>query len=301
MREHPRGRGVALTALAAAALCALLLAATAQAKLTGEFTKFQNCPYTNTSVRRCIYSPTTGGEVKLGKKSVPIEKEVVLQGGYGAEIEEGPEIGYRKFYEATNGITLSKAAQNVPGGLAGVVPEKGDPPLVQALIKFFFENKITGLTSTLELAKPASEIRVNENNLAEEIGTALKMPVKVHLENPFLGKSCYVGSSSSPINWELTVGTTSPPKPNEPIKGSGGVTEFFEEGQILKLKGSELVGNSWSAPSPTGCGGILGFLVNPIVASQLGTTTAGNNAARLKGDIWESPSLAVKINNEEHP
>ena len=301
MRKHLKRGRVVLAAVSLVALAALGLAGSAQAKLVGEFTKFQFCPYTKAEVRRCIYSPTTGGEVKLGKKVVPIEKEVVLQGGYVAEIEEGPEAGYRKFYEATNGITLSKAAQNVPGGLAGIVPEASSPPLVKALIKFFFENKITGLTSTLELAKPASEIRVNENNLAEEIGTALKMPVKVHLENPFLGKSCYVGSSSSPINWNLTVGTTAPPKPNEPIKGSGGATEFFEEGQILKLKGSELVDNAWSAPGPSGCGGILAFLVNPIISSQLGTTTAGNNSAKLKGDIWESPALAVKINNEEHP
>lgn len=301
MRKHLKRGRVVLAAVSVVALAALGLAGSAQAKLVGEFTKFQYCPYTNTEVRRCIYSPTTGGEVKLGKKSVPIEKEVVLQGGAGVEIEEGPEAGYRKFFAATNGVTLSKGAQNVPGGLAGIVPEASSPPLVKALIKFFFENSLTGLTSTLELAKPASEIRVNENHLAEELGVALKMPVKVHLENPFLGKSCYVGSSTSPINWELTVGTTSPPKPNEPIKGSGGVTEFFEEGQILKLKGAELVDNAWSAPAPTGCGGIIAFLVNPIISSQLGTTTAGNNTARLKGDIWESPALAVKINNEEHP
>lgn len=301
MRKHLKRGRVVLAAVSLVALAALGLAGSAQAKLVGEFTKFGNCPYKNAEVRRCLYSPTTGGEVKLGKKSVPIEKEVVLQGGAGAEIESGAEEGYRKFYEATNGITLSKAAQNVPGGLAGIVPEASSPPLVKALIKFFFENKITGLTSTLELAKPASEIRVNENHLAEELGIALKMPVKVHLENPFLGKSCYVGSSSSPINWNLTVGTTAPPKPNEPIKGSGGVTEFFEEGQILKLKGAELVDNAWSAPGPSGCGGILAFLVNPIIASQLGTTTAGNNTAKLKNDIWESPALAVKINDEEHP
>lgn len=300
MRKHLKGR-VALAAISVVALAALGLAGTAQAKLVGEFTKFQFCPYTKAEVRRCIYSPTFGGEVKLGKKSVPIEKEVILQGGYGEEAETGPEAGFAKFYEATNGVTLSKAAQNVPGGLAGIVPEASSPPLVKALIKFFFENSLTGLTSTLELAKPASEIRVSEIHLAEEIGVALKMPVKVHLENPFLGKSCYVGSSSSPINWNLTVGTTSPPKPNEPIKGTGGVTEFFEEGQILKLKGAELVDNAWSAPAPTGCGGIIAFLVNPIISSQLGTTTAGNNTARLKNDIWESPALAVKINNEEHP
>ena len=301
MRTHSTTRGVALTAVLAVALASLGLASAASAKLTGEFTRFQFCPYTKTEVKRCLYSVTTGGEVKLGNKSVPIEKEVVLQGGYGAEIEEGAEAGFSKFYEATNGITLSKAQQNVPGGLAGIVPEKGDPPLVQALIKFFFENKITGLTSTLELAKPASEIRISELNLAEEEGVALKMSVKVLLENPFLGKSCYIGSSGSPIKLELTASTTSPPEPNKPITGKGGVTEFFEQGRILKLKGAEIVENAWSAPAPSGCGGILAFLVNPIVSAQLGSTAAGHNTAILKNDIYESPAAAVKKNNEENP
>ena len=86
------------------------------------------------------------------------------------------------------------------------MPEEKSPPLVKALIKFFFENKLTGVTSTLELAKSASDIRISENHLAEGEGMALKMPVKAHLENPFLGKSCFVGSSSSPINFELTSG-----------------------------------------------------------------------------------------------
>jgi hypothetical protein len=296
MRKHPRMTGVVCTAIFATALFTLGFAGSAAAKLTGEFTKFQYCPYTNAEVRRCLYSVTTGGEVKLGKKAVPIEKEVVLQGGYGKATEE-----FSKFYEATNGITLSKAPQNVPGGLAGIVPDASSPFLVKVLIKFFFENSLTGVNSTLELAKPASEIRVSENHLAEEIGVALKMPVKVHLENPFLGKSCYVGSSTTPINWNLQINETSPPAPNKPIKGKGGVTEFFEEGQILKLKGAEIVDNAWSAPKPSGCGGIISFLVNPIIEGQLGTTAAGNNTAILKNDIWTSPALAVKINNEEHP
>jgi hypothetical protein len=191
MQKH-RTR-VVCTALLAVALAALGLAGSASAKLVGNYTKFVNCPFTNPEASKCIYSTTNSGEVVLGKKTVPIEKAVVLQGAY----TEGNEItGDSKFLAATNGITLSKAAQNVPGGLAGIVPEASSPPLVKALIKFFFENKLTGLTSTLELAKSASDIVVNENHLAGEEQVALKMPVKVHLENPFLGKSCYVGSST---------------------------------------------------------------------------------------------------------
>jgi hypothetical protein len=288
--------GVVCVAMLTTALATLGLAGSAQAKLTGEYTKFQFCPYTNAEVNRCIYSVTTSGEVVLGSKKVPIEKTVTLQGGYAKPVE-----GFSKFFEATNGITLSKAAQNVPGGLAGIVPETGTPALVKALIKFFFENKITGLSSTLELAKPASEIRISEIHLAEEEEVALKMPVKVHLENPFLGKSCYIGSSSSPINWELTTGLTAPPKPNEPIRGSEGKVKFLEEGTILHLEGDSIVDNAWSAPGASGCGGIISFLINPIINSQLGNTTAGHNTAILNGSADEVKSAAVKFNNESHP
>lgn len=295
MRKY-RMRAVC-TALVAVALAALGLAGGASAKLVGNYTKFVNCAYTNVEAQKCIYSTTNSGEVVLGKKVVPIEKAVVLQGAY----TEADGTGFSKFIGATNGITLSKAAQNVPGGLAGIVPEASSPFLVKALIKFFFENKLTGLTSTLELAKPASEIKISENNLAGEIGTALKLPVMVHLENPFLGKSCYVGSASSPITWELTTGTTSPPAPNKAITGTVGEAEFLEEGRIIELKGAKLVDNAWSAPGASGCGGIISFLVNPIINSQLGTTTKGNNTAILNNTIFVGSAFAVAKNNKENP
>lgn len=289
---------VVCLALVAVALAALGLAGSASAKLTGEFTKFQQCPYTNVTVERCLYSVTESGEVVLGNKKVPIEKAVTLQAGF---TEANEKTEFSTLVAATNGITLSKAAQNVPGGLLGIVPEASSPALVKALIKFFLENKLTGVSSTLELAKPANEVLISESHLAEEEHVALKMPVRVHLENPFLGKNCYVGSSTSPLTWELTTGTTSPLEPNKPIKGKLGLFEFLEEARILKINGLSLVDNAWSAPAASGCGGILSFLVSPIINAQLGTTTKGHNTAILNGTTYESTTFAVKKNNEEHP
>ncbi len=266
MRKQGKTTRAVCTALFAVALASLGFAGSAQAKLVEPFLKFQYCPYKNAEVRKCLYSVSNGGEVKLGKKSVPIESKVVLQGGMG---KPNAETKISKFFEATNKVTLSPVKQNVPGGLAGIVPEKGTSFLVEKLIKFFFENKITGLTSTLELAKPASEIQISEFNMSRKEKVALKMPVKVHLENLFLGSKCYVGSESSPIWWELTSGVTAPKAPNTAIEGSAGMAEFLAEGGILKLSENKLVDNNWSAPGASGCGGILGFLVNPIINSQL--------------------------------
>jgi hypothetical protein len=295
-RKRLKARAVCVV-LCATALAALSFAGSASAKLTGAFTVFQQCPWTNVETVRCLYSVTEGGEFVLGNKKVPIVNAVTLQAGYTK-----PVSGFSKLIAASNGITLSKTAQPVPGGLLGIVPPESSPPLVKALSKFFFENALTGVNSTLEFAKPEKEVLFSELHLAEEEEVAFKMPVKFRLENPFLGKNCYVGSSTSPVMLELTTGITSPPGPNKPIQGSAGEIEFLEGGRVLKTKGIEIVGNSWSAPAASGCGGILSFLVNPIINSQIGlAAAAGKNTAILTGTSSIATAAAVKKNNEENP
>jgi hypothetical protein len=264
-----------------AALVALGVPAVASAH-TGDFAKFNQCPSTTTGVKHCLYSVTNSGEIVLGNKKTPIVNKVTLQGGYGAENEEGISA----FFAASNGETLSKTPQPVPGGLLGIVPPESSPPLVKLLSKFFFENGLTGVNATLELAKPASEIQLSNLNLEIGEGTALKLPVKVHLENPFLGSSCYVGSSSSPIIWNLTTGITSPPGPNTPIEGKPGFVELKDNFEIVELTENSLVENAWSAPAATGCGGVISFLVNPIINTMIGLpATAGHNTAILNNTI----------------
>ncbi len=297
-KKHNRTRGIC-AALFVVALSSLALAGSASAKLTGEFAKFAQCPYTNLEVSKCLYSPTEGGEVVLGNKKVPIVTPVYLQGGFG---KPNPTTKFSTFYGATNGITLSKGAQPVPGGLLGIVPPEKSPPLVKALSAFFFENALTGVNSTLELANGTTGIKISENHLVEEEGVALEMQVKLHLENPFLGKSCYVGSSGSPVTFKLTTGETNPPPPNTKIVGAGGTLKLFEEGSVLQLSNVVLVDNAWSAPAASGCGGILAFLVNPIINSQIGLpAAAGKNTAILKNTINVGAAAAVRRNNEEHP
>lgn len=250
-------------------------------------------------MKKCIESTTESGEVVLGSKTVPIVNPVVLQGGYGKAVEK-----FAPFFAATNGVTLQKVAQPVPGGLAGLINcKKISEPFLRFSCELTFENGLTGLNSTLELARPASEISISELNLVAAEGTTLKLPVKVHLENPFLGSSCYVGSSSSPLIWNLTTGTTSPPEPNKPITGSGGTFEVLEEGRILEATGTSLVDNAWSAPGASGCGGFLvELLLNPIINAAAGLpAAAGTNTAILNNHVFITSAAAVRKNNEENP
>jgi hypothetical protein len=288
MRERiKRSRGIWIATVVGMLAC-LGFAAVASAH-EGEFAKFNNCPSTNPEVVKCLYSQTNGGEVVLGKDAVPVVKPAVLQGGISA-----PNVlEVSSFYGATDGETLSKAPQPVPGGLAGLVKCDEISNFLERLsCELTFENGVTGVNATLELAKPASEIKVSQYELVAEEGTALLLPVKVHLENPFLGSSCYVGSSSAPLIWNLTTGITEPPAPNSPISGRVGEIEFKENFEIVQINKNVLVDNAWSAPGAEGCGGLFAFLIDPIIDSQTGLpSAAGHNTAILK-DTLDQASVA---------
>jgi hypothetical protein len=253
------------------------------------FEQFKDCPLANASISNCIFAQTKGGEFKVGKKTVPIVNTITLQGGFiGTE-------GELKFVAAENGETLSKTAQPVPGGLLGILAPSFLPGFLQELFNEFINKGITGVTATTELAAPASSIGLDTENLLEESGIALSLPVKVKLSNPFLGESCYIGSNSHPVVIEFTTGATSPPPPNKSIHGKAGELEGEDGFLLIRVKNNSLVNNSFAAPGVEGCGGIFSFLIDPAVNAELGTpAAAGNNTAILNGTLETANAAAVK-------
>lgn len=281
--------------LAGALLLAMLIpASAANAALTGEFARFVTCPTANAAVDGCLYAETTSGTFKMGNKTVPIVKPVVLKGGFDSD--DGSIFGNLTFIAPTDGATLSKSPQPVPGGLTGIVAPSWWPSILQNLFNETINNGFTGVTATVELAGPASSVKFNALADLAATGTALAMPVKVKLDNPFLGSSCYIGSNSNPIQLKLTTGTTSPPPPNTPITGSPGEPSGSEEGQIIAFKNNKLVDNSFAAPGANGCGGILfSWAVDPFVNSIVGVpSAAGTNTAILAGNTYIADANAVR-------
>jgi hypothetical protein len=258
---------------------------------TGNYAPFADCPLSNPSVEQCIVAETTSGEFTVGKKTVPIHKPIILQGG----TSENRETGELTFVAAEDGHTLSKTALTVPGGLFGIkAPESWSKEMKEAFEEMI-NRGLTGVTETAELAKPASAIKLNTSNLIFETGLALQLPLKIKLDNVFLGSKCYVGSESNPVLLNLTTGTTSPPEPNKPIKGSAGKLEILEEGALLRLIGGSLVDNAFAAPEATGCGGSFSKLVDPLVDAAFGVpAAAGHNTAVLTGKLEQAYAPAVK-------
>ena len=289
---------VGILVAAMTSLAALGFASIASAH-TGEFSRFNQCPSTTTGVAKCVQSITSGGTVVLGKKTVPIVNPVTLQGGLGAPVfNEEEETFYESFFGASNGETLSKTPQPVPGGLSGLVNCKEiSVSWLRESCEAVFENKLTGVESTLELAKPASSIISNEEHLAFQEGTALQLPVKVHLENPLLGSECYIGSSSEPLIWNLTTGKSKPPAGTEPITGSSGKLVFIEGKEIAEFQNVKLVDNGWSAPEASGCGGWPAeYILDPIISASVGVPSAAGKNVAIQEKTRISLATAAAVN-----
>jgi len=249
-----------------------------------EYSVFAQCPTEAPGVETCLVARTESGEIKLGKETVPIVKTQTLQGGL---IIETP---FESVFEtALNGETLTKTPQKVPGGLTGIkcseikgngLIEKG----LRALCESVFDNHLTSVYATTELAVPANSIILNQPFLEIGYGTALTLPVKVKLENPLLGSNCYIGSGTNPIKLELS----------SAAPGKVGTISTRAKGGILVITNNTLVDSTFVAPAATGCGplGLLDGLLN----SKLGLpATTGNNAV-LNNTLEEANSELVAGN-----
>jgi hypothetical protein len=285
-----RKRTLVLSALAVMVpLTALGVASPALASNPWEV--FKQCPTSFPGVEYCTYATTTSGEFAIGKTKVPIEKGTVitLQGGAASTGEPGVYF----LLPAANGESLSKTPLNVPGGLLDLINckeikgeglfEKGE----RVTCEFLFESGVTQVTATTELvANEKNPAILNINNLFGETGTALTLPVRIHLKNALLGEGCYVGSESSPIELHLS---TAPPK------GKVGDLVTEGEGGIVGIKEISLADTKFSVPVAEGCGGFFSFLIDPIVDAKLGLPSKeGNNVAVLSGEQRIASAEEVK-------
>ena len=254
---------------------AIVGASSALAVPKGEYSVFEQCPTKVETLSGCVVSRTESGSVTLGKTEVPIVSTQTLQGGV-----ENIEPGVKNLVAAVNGETLTKTPQKVPGGLLGLVKcneIKGEgfwEKLERAGCEAIFENKYTGVNATTELAAPATSVILSLAGAEfPELGPALILPIKVKLENPLLGKECYIGSNTHPIVLELTTGKSGS------LTGKLGEFSSRAEGGILVVSSSKLVDATFSAPAATGCGEFFSFLLDPIINSKIGLpATTGNSA-----------------------
>jgi len=304
-----RRRTLVMTAMALIVpLTALASASSAMAEPKGIFKIFNQCPTEIKAVSACSYGKTTSGEFTIGTSKVSINMPIIQQGGL--ILTGNPEFPTQEYFAvpAKNGESLSKTELNVPGGLLGIKCEeiKGEglaEKFLRGLCKKTFEEGATQVTATTEIvANERNPVLFNEFELTREEGTALTLPLRVHLKNSLLGNSCYIGSESSPLELHLTTGETKPPAGVKPLKGALGKLEVEEEKEdaYIRFSHNSLVDNTFSSPGTEGCGEFLifkGFLDGLVNGKLKIPNKAGENAAVLNGEL-NSASPAAVIESE---
>lgn len=261
MRKRKHTRVLVALAGAIAAVALMAPGATAATPAPG-YEQFAGCPSPeeNPAVFACTYSVIKGGHFQIGSKDVPIDNPINLSGGI---LPDGHITA-----NAKGGLEPVK--QQVPGGIIGITG-------LDWLINFL-DLEALKLYAVTELAG------------APELGSSLKLPVRVRLINPLLGDSCYIGSFAEPIALDLITATTNPPPPNEPITGVDPEFSFDPETLIQSQKNGQFVDNSFAAPGASGCVlTLFGFIpinVNGLVNSQSDLPSpAGTNETRQDFDL----------------
>ncbi|HME02234.1 MAG TPA: hypothetical protein VKG38_04290 [Solirubrobacteraceae bacterium] len=283
--RHLRTLGLCLVAAFA---LGLIGAASALAK-PNEYQKFEECPLANPKVQEngCIFArSSSGSEFTAGNIKVPLLKPIDLNMGFH-EKEVEPEVEEIIGAEYGN-LTMTKVAQEVPGGLeAAVEPALLSPAELERYHKIVESGK-TKVTATVELAGSPSAIYLDEAAfLSEENVEALGLPTQVKLSNPFLGNACYVGSTTNPIIVHTTAGTTSPPEGIEPIKGRRGEIKVNNEGTIIHFIGARLVDNTFPVPGVSNCGKSGG--ADAAIDAKSGLPSpAGHNTVALEGELSQA-------------
>lgn len=203
------------TALASMALLASAADATTPAP---PYQDFAGCPSfaENPFVGDCVKYEFTGGHIGFGNREIPVTSPIVLRGGTEQETSNFLNNG-------EGGIVPVR--QTVPGGLVGLTGYKW---LDEALGS---SNQLK-LYATVELAGEPQNV----------LSPSMTVPVKLHLENQFLGSNCYVGSASHPITLDLNT-----------VRQPGELEPEADRPAVLTSTGGLFADSTYSVPAASGC------------------------------------------------
>jgi hypothetical protein len=257
---------------------------------------YKNCPINNAEVNLCFLAISNGGnkggQFTVGGVKVPLKAQLLVQGGSilneetGQETFVAPENGQPAFYSPP---------LRVPGGLGRVkVPSTWPKALKEEWKAADGEGK-EGFETPELVGQPG----ISRANLIEESGTALEVPLRIHITSPdshLLGPNCYTGSASEPIVQRLTSGETHPPEGFMSIKGELGELVFGERFDNIRIRNNLVVDNTYAVPVVHGCGTPENeALVDEAIDTAFGLpAAAGASVTEVRGTLWNSTKEATR-------
>ncbi|MFF5920127.1 hypothetical protein ACFY8C_17580 [Streptomyces flavochromogenes] len=275
-----RTRLATLSALTALGAFASIGTATATGpQLNGSWAPSNRCPVDAAGMLasdgldtspQCVVSYSVSGSIKLGNTTVPTGSTNLQIG-----VVQNPDG--TSTVAAPAGGALIAAPATVPGGLLGLMCPS-DIPFISDICRQLTDAKLNKITATMESVGTPSDFDQIAGVLTDK--PIVSIPVRIRLENPFLGGNCYIGTKANPIILRPS-NLTSPDFGVERFNGDGSPNE---EGDMSRLNilGSTQSDKTFAVPGASGCG--LGWfgLIDAAVNLKTGLpSAAGKNSLTL--------------------
>ncbi|MFF0724798.1 hypothetical protein [Streptomyces sp. NPDC004134] len=271
-------------------------------ELNGSWGPFTRCPVDDPRmlaadgddfVAQCVSSASASGSIKLGNSEVTAGNSNLQFG-----LVQNTSAGTFEVVPPKGGALVADPA-TVPGGLLGLMCPS-DIPVVGKICDSITNSDLNRITATMESAGSPSDFDLLAG--ATTGRPIVTLPVRIHLENPLLADSCYIGSASKPV-------VLHPANLTQP---SFGATRFDSDGTPnpapdaamtrVELPGADQGDSAFSVPGATGCG-LLG-LIDLAVNLKTGLPSASGNNDLVLNDAstymaaLTAPGLVVPDNGK---
>ncbi|MGW8063966.1 hypothetical protein ACVV2G_17230 [Streptomyces ziwulingensis] len=277
------GARVATTATALGtalgAFASMGTATAAAAAPSGEWAPFTRCPVDAPAMLaadglartpQCVVSTSPNGSIKLGKTTVTTGRTNlqigVVQNSDGTSSVVAPAGG-----------ALVADSATVPGGLLGLMCPS-NLPAITAICEQLSNSSLNKITATVESVGTPYAFDQTAGILTDQPIVAL--PVRIHLENPFLGSRCYIGTAANPVVLR-PANLQFPEFGMSFFQGDGTVADDGEMSRI-NLTGATQNDSTFAVPGASGCGLGLFGLIDAAVNAKTGLpSAAGQNSLTL--------------------
>ncbi|WP_030996414.1 hypothetical protein [Streptomyces sp. NRRL F-5630] len=241
-----------LSATAALATLASIGTSTAAgSQLNGHWAPFNRCPVDNAAMlaadgindqATCISSSSSSGVIKIGSSVVPTGR-TDLQAGVITHAD-----GTNTVIAPADGALVADPA-DLPGGLLGLMCPSS-VPVVGAVCDQITNSTLNRVTATVEPVGTPTDFQLFAG-LGEK-QPILSIPVRVHLQNPLIGRNCYIGTKSSPL--VLRPQNQSVPDVAAESFAANGTPADTGEMVRLAATGAGQEDTTFAAPGASGCG-----------------------------------------------
>ncbi|WP_327678375.1 hypothetical protein [Streptomyces sp. NBC_00467] len=264
--------------------------ASAPVQLNGHWAPFTRCPVDDpamlaadgqATVATCVSSQSPGGSIKLGKTTATtgpndLQFGVVQQTATGTFTVVPPAGG-----------ALVGSPTAIPGGLLGLMCPS-DIPVVSEICRQLTESTLNKVTATVESAGTPTEFSLTSGLTTGK--AIVKLPVRIRLQNPFLGSQCYIGSGADPI--VLRPQNTTAPAVAVQRFDAGGTPNTAGAMLRFALTGNSQGDTAFAVPKANGCG-LFGILNGAIDLKTGLPSPSGNNRLTLDNASTYSGGLTA--------